>query len=179
MAIALTPFTALCGFRPLSEIATYLIATPEFAAIIPHTIAAKFIALASTSTPEGPEEKAALRDLFAAVMTATPLSVQTHLATLVARYNSAGGDPHEEKDVVKLVLTLNEQFPDDIGIFCAYLLNYVKLQPGEAIFLGAGEPHAYVSGGEHSFVSNSYWLSSVHQILWNVWRPRTTSYGQG
>jgi mannose-6-phosphate isomerase len=147
MAVALTPFTALCGFRPLSEIATYLSATPEFAELIPHAIASKFIALASTSTPEGPEEKAALRDLFAAVMTAHPFAVQTQLAALVERYKTRGGHSDEETDVVDLVLTLSKDFPDDIGIFCVYLLNYVKLHPKEAIFLGAGEPHAYLSGG--------------------------------
>ena len=27
------------------------------------------------------------------------------------------------------------------------MLNYAHLQPGEAIFLAAGEPHAYLSGG--------------------------------
>lgn len=147
MAIALTAFTALCGFRPFSQIATYLSATPEFAELIPNTIAARFIALASSSSPEGPEEKAALRDLFASVMTAHPFTIQTQLSTLVERYKAKGGNPDEEQDVVNLVLTLSEDFPDDIGIFCAYLLNYLKLQPGEAIFLGAGEPHAYVSGG--------------------------------
>lgn len=150
MAIAITPFTALCGFRPLGEIASYLGATPEFSHLVPKTIAAKFVALASTSTPEGPEEKAALRDVFAAVMTAEPETVKSQLNLLVQRYHMAGGGPEEEKDVVQLVLTLNEQFPDDIGIFCAFLLNYLKLQPGEAIFLGAGEPHAYVSGGMKS-----------------------------
>jgi mannose-6-phosphate isomerase len=147
MALAITPFTALCGFRPLSEIATFLGSTPELSALVPRSIAAKFVALASTSTPEGPDEKAALRDVFAAVMTAEEPVVKTQLAALVQRYKTSGGVNEEERDVVELVITLNEQFPGDIGIFCAYLLNYIKLQPGEAIFLGAGEPHAYVSGG--------------------------------
>jgi mannose-6-phosphate isomerase len=147
MAIALTPFTALCGFRPLTEIANFLTSTPEFAALVPHTIAARFVALASSSMPEGQEEKAALRDLFAAVMTAEAATVKTQLETLIKRYTGEGSSAEEDKEVVNLVVTLNEQFPGDIGIFCAYLLNYLKLQPGEAIFLGAGEPHAYVSGG--------------------------------
>ncbi len=46
----------------------------------------------------------------------------------------------------KLVLRLMMQYPNDIGVLCPYLLNYIVLQPGEAIFLGANEPHAYISG---------------------------------
>ena len=33
-----------------------------------------------------------------------------------------------------------------MGVFCVYLLNYIVLKPGEALFLGANEPHAYISG---------------------------------
>ncbi|KAG0144896.1 hypothetical protein CROQUDRAFT_659462 [Cronartium quercuum f. sp. fusiforme G11] len=32
--------------------------------------------------------------------------------------------------------------------FCTYMLNLVHLQPGQAAFLSANEPHAYLSGGE-------------------------------
>jgi mannose-6-phosphate isomerase len=146
MALALTPFTALCGFLPLDKIATYLTLTPEFAALVPGSIANHFRSLAQSRNPTGPEEKAALRDVFAAVMTAEESVFKSQLESLVARYRS-GGAKQEETSVVELVQTLNEQFPGDIGVFCAFLLNYLSLNPGEAIFLGAGEPHAYVSGG--------------------------------
>ena len=46
------------------------------------------------------------------------------------------------------VLRLNEQYPyrekHDIGILSPYLLNIVRLEPGEAIYLPAGELHAYL-----------------------------------
>ena len=61
---------------------------------------------------------------------------------------AAGAAEKDESGVKDLVLRLNSQFPGDIGVFCAFMLNYVTLNPGEAIFLGAGEPHAYVSGGK-------------------------------
>lgn len=38
------------------------------------------------------------------------------------------------------------RYPDDGGCFCAYFLNVVTLQPGEAMFLGPNEPHAYLAG---------------------------------
>ena len=47
-----------------------------------------------------------------------------------------------------LVLRLSRQYPGDVGCFCALLLNRLVLQPGEAIFLGPNEPHAYLAGGE-------------------------------
>ncbi|OBZ77683.1 Mannose-6-phosphate isomerase [Grifola frondosa] len=145
MALALTPFTALCGFLPFSQIAAYLSSTQEFANLIPPAIRDRFIAISSSADPTGPKEKAALKDVFSAVMTAKPSTFLPNLENLVSRYES-GGVRDAEKDVQELVLRLNSQFPGDIGVFCAFILNHLILNPGEAIFLAAGEPHAYVSG---------------------------------
>lgn len=41
---------------------------------------------------------------------------------------------------------LNKFYPHDIGSVVAFLLNYVVLQPGEALVLAANEPHAYLQG---------------------------------
>jgi mannose-6-phosphate isomerase len=43
-------------------------------------------------------------------------------------------------------MRLHAQYENDVGVFCVYLLNYLVLKPGEALFLGANEPHAYISG---------------------------------
>lgn len=43
---------------------------------------------------------------------------------------------------------LNTEFPGDVGIFAIYFLNIITLKPGEAIFLEADYPHAYLSGGK-------------------------------
>ena len=48
----------------------------------------------------------------------------------------------------ELVLRLNSQFPGDVGVFAAFFLNHMKLKPGEAMFLAANLPHAYLSGGK-------------------------------
>lgn len=147
MALAITPFTGLCGFTPLDKIAVHLLSSPEFAALIPTTISEKFISIASSSTPDGPEEKTALRHVFTALVMADKNTVKIELQKLTQRL--ARGDVREgEAEIRDLVLRLNQQFPGDIGIFCPFMLNYVKLSPGEAMFLGAGEPHAYVSGGQ-------------------------------
>jgi len=146
LALALTPFRALCGFQPLPDIAQNLSSTPELAALIPPAITEAFISISSTSSPTGPEAKAALKNVFAALMTAEEVEFKKQLDLLVQRYQKSSST-HSEGSIEELVLRLNSQFPGDIGVFCAFMLNHVALQPGEAIFLGAGEPHAYVSGG--------------------------------
>jgi len=143
MAIAITPFTALCGFRPVAQIAKYLTLTPEFAALVPSEIIKDFTSIAESSPSDA---KAVLKQVFQAVMTADEDRFKAELRNLVHRY-TAGKEHREESSVKDLVLSLNEQYPDDIGVFCAFMLNFMELKPGEAIFLGAGEPHAYVSGG--------------------------------
>jgi mannose-6-phosphate isomerase len=58
----------------------------------------------------------------------------------------------DEKDTslfMKEILDkLNREFPGDVGIFTMYFLNIITLKPGEAIFLDADYPHAYLSGGK-------------------------------
>lgn len=46
----------------------------------------------------------------------------------------------------QLVLSLEQQYPGDVGVLSAFFFNYVKLNPGEALYIGANEPHAYLSG---------------------------------
>uniref|UniRef100_A0A453HXT6 Uncharacterized protein n=1 Tax=Aegilops tauschii subsp. strangulata TaxID=200361 RepID=A0A453HXT6_AEGTS len=46
----------------------------------------------------------------------------------------------------QLVLSLEQQYPGDVGVLSAFFFNYVKLRPGEALYIGANEPHAYLSG---------------------------------
>jgi mannose-6-phosphate isomerase len=160
LAIALTPFTALCGFRPLAQIATYLRSTPEFSSLIPPETLTIFHEQApadESCAQSSPKQKSALKLLFTAVMMAPSDQVKKNLSALTERYSDAQQVHESENGVFELVNTLSSQFPGDVGVFCAFMLNYVKLLPGEAIFLGAGEPHAYISGGEFlACISNSY-----------------------
>lgn len=180
MALAITSFTALCGFLPLTRIVMYLNKVPEFATLVPQVVLDNFRRVVPTTDPSAPEAKQALRDVFSAVMTAPTDTVTTQLARLIKRYESLSVHA-EEEGVRKLVLRLNSQFPNDIGIICSFLLNYVELSPGEAIFLGAGEPHAYISGGQYPHLSPTFLHIDVnhkHHILQtssSAWPTRTTS----
>lgn len=73
--------------------------------------------------------------------------VRIQLEILVARLKSSG--PHSKPSVSELVIRLDSQFPGgDVGCFCALLLNHMFLKPGEAFFMAANDPHAYLSGGK-------------------------------
>lgn len=59
-----------------------------------------------------------------------------------------GGDHAPYADIA-------HHYPGDPGVIAAMLLNHVRLQPGEALFLGAGIPHAYLSGLGVEIMANS------------------------
>jgi len=145
MAIALTPFSALCGFLPIDSIVLYLEVVPEFAGLISATIRQAFITSASSHAASSPEIKKVLRELFTSLVTAEESRFVPALEALVERYR-AGRVNETENRLVDLVVRLHDQYPGDIGVFCPFVLNHVELEKGEAMFLQAGEPHAYVSG---------------------------------
>jgi mannose-6-phosphate isomerase len=169
MALAITPFRGFCGFRPLPEIAAFLKKVPEFGALISDRAMTTLLALAG-QPGEAPlpldeePKKIALREVFECLMTAEDEKVKKELAGLVHRYRVGGVQVHEvEQPVVELVQTLEEQFPGDVGSFCSFLLNVVSLEPGEAVFLRANEPHAYISGGEPCPLFGSICRLTTHE----------------
>lgn len=142
MAIALTPFEALCGFRPLNEIAQHLDTYPELAALVGDEKVQQFKNTIKQDNQD--QNKAVLKDVFAAIMNSSADKVKEQLAQLTERLRNKN-----EKTVVdELVLRLDQQYPGgDIGVFSMLVMNYVTMEPGQAMFLGANEPHAYLSGG--------------------------------
>lgn len=146
MAIALTDFEGFCGFRPLAEIEHFLKTVPEFEGLVGSDAAQAF------ARDKDAEPKKALQALFGQLMRSPDAKVQQEASKLAARAASegaafAGGAPVGGQDLADLIVRLNKQFPDDIGLFCGGLmLNFVRLVRGEAMFLRAKDPHAYISG---------------------------------
>ncbi|KAI8639677.1 phosphomannose isomerase type I [Parasitella parasitica] len=148
MALALTPFEALCGFRPLNEIAQHMETYPELKEVLGNNVSDEFLAtVKATGNSESEKDVAHNREIlkktFGALMRSSQKNVTHILSKLVARLNDIkANDP-----ISKLVIRLDEQYPGgDIGVFSCLMLNYVIMEPGQAIFLGANEPHAYLSG---------------------------------
>lgn len=72
--------------------------------------------------------------------------VLTH-SNIVVKYFKDKLTSRNEKDLLDgLFLRLHEEYPGDVGCFVIYFLSYHKLAPGEALFLEANVPHAYLSG---------------------------------
>jgi mannose-6-phosphate isomerase len=71
------------------------------------------------------------------------------LRVLQAALDSEQGEPWQ---TIRLIA---EFYPDDSGLFSPLLLNVVKLNPGEAMFLFAETPHAYLQGVALEVMANS------------------------
>ena len=97
------------------------------------------------------QNKDTLRELFTSYAMADEEKLRNAIQALNQRL--AATPILLQTDIDKLVLRLLKQYPGDIGVFAPYLLNYIKLAPGESMFLGANEPHAYLSGMYTSFYS--------------------------
>ena len=99
--------------------------------------------------------KSMLRQLLAALLMAPPTQVSMAIDRLVQSamaegdHFAGGGVPsNSAKDLADLIIQLHLQYPKDVGLFMPFLLNYAKLNPGEAIYLDPGDVHAYLSGGK-------------------------------
>lgn len=149
MALALTPFEALCGFRPLNEIAHHMEVYPELAELIGKDTAEEFFAIVkstgeSTKAEDIEHNQSVLKKVFSGLMHSSSEDVKRLLAKLIARVSG------DNDTMSKLLVRLDQQYPGgDVGVFSSLLLNYVSMEPGQAIFLGANEPHAYLSGGNN------------------------------
>ncbi|MGW2690702.1 mannose-6-phosphate isomerase, class I [Streptomyces sp. NPDC001296] len=133
---ALTEFDGLCGFRAPDE-AAELLAGLDVDSLKPYV-----------DLLHAHPEDAALREVLTAVLTADPAEMAhtvTETATACARLGGAYA-PYAD---------LAHHYPGDPGVIAAMLLNHVQLQPGEALFLGAGVPHAYLSGLGVEIMANS------------------------
>ena len=139
LTIALTPFEALCGFRPIREIKEFLKVLPELRAVIGEDKVLKFM-----TTDEAGSSKA-LKACFHSLMTCDPGLISLHLRKLLDRLSSL--DESLRQTLHASVLErLYSDYPGDVGCFGIYFFNFVTMQPGEAIYIGPNEPHAYLSG---------------------------------
>ncbi|KAH6784634.1 Mannose-6-phosphate isomerase [Perilla frutescens var. hirtella] len=143
MALALTEFEALCGFVDLEELKTVVHYVPEITEVVGGSCADQIL---NTSEEDGAKKlKEVLQSLFTGLMSASKAVILEKISKLISRLNlKCKVRKLTEKE--ELVLRLEKQYPGDIGLLAAFMFNYVKLSPGEALYLGANEPHAYIHG---------------------------------
>ncbi|XP_047336806.1 mannose-6-phosphate isomerase 1-like [Impatiens glandulifera] len=144
MALALTEFEALCGFVGMEELKEVLQSVPEIVEVV-GSAAHEQTVLDISDEEDSEKVKAALRLVFTQLMSANTAVISQAVFNMMSRLNLESKERQlTEKE--NLVLELERQYPADVGVIAAFLFNHVKLKPGEALYLGANEPHAYLSG---------------------------------
>jgi len=61
---------------------------------------------------------------------------------------------NKTKEEIEFIKQYNN-FGNDVGLISILLFNYLELKPNEAIFIGAGIPHAYLKGNIIECMANS------------------------
>jgi mannose-6-phosphate isomerase len=140
LLLALTTFEALCGFRPVEE-SLHCMAKLQVPELKP-TIAA----LARGGL------RAAIPQLIA-LSGKRRASLVNAVAAAAARFVAAH-DP-EFINTYRWAASLADTYPGDPGVVISLLCNHLKLAPGEAVFLPAGNLHAYLSGAGIEVMASS------------------------
>jgi mannose-6-phosphate isomerase len=140
---ALTEFHALVGFRDPTVTVRLLRAldVPE--------LAGHAELLAAQPDADG------LRALFTTWITLPQSTLDVLVPALQDGCVRLAGHDTEFHTEARTVLELSERYPGDAGVLAALLLNRVTLQPGEALFLPAGNLHAYLHGAGIELMANS------------------------
>jgi mannose-6-phosphate isomerase len=142
---ALTPFWALKGFRPAAEI----FALGEELGL---DSLRDELALLQAPTGDG-----GLKAFFGALMR-LPARRRELACAQAAAPGDIGAGRHlssQRQAMLNWIGRLQRFYPGDIGSLAPLFLNLVRLEPGEAIFLPAGELHAYLEGTGVELMANS------------------------
>lgn len=143
VVIALEPFEALAGFRPVAQTRKLL---QEFAIA---DVPGQFLL-------DSPSERDALRALFTTWLCAPPPRVASMIAAIrkaATSYLLSGAVEFAAE--AHTLIELGDRYPGDPGVLAALLLNRVTLTPGDALYLPAGNLHAYLRGVGVEVMANS------------------------
>jgi mannose-6-phosphate isomerase len=146
MVVALTRFEGLFGFRPIAEIIENikLLAPDNFQRYIgrleknPGRVELSVLFYSVISSDQGSKSEILGR-------------VLERLPGLLARTDL---EP-SRLEALRWMERLRHIYPGDVGILAPALMNYMVLEPGEGLFVGAGELHAYLKGEALELMASS------------------------
>ncbi|WP_241385947.1 mannose-6-phosphate isomerase, class I [Rhodococcus sp. CH91] len=147
LVVALTRFEALAGFRdPKRTVELFeALAVPELD---------PYVGLLA-----GQPDSSGLRALFTTWITLPPPALAALLPRVLdgcVTYLASGRE--NERDFVpevRTALQLADFYPGDAGVLASLLLNRITLEPGEGLYLDAGNLHAYLHGMGVEIMANS------------------------
>ncbi|MCF3106905.1 mannose-6-phosphate isomerase, class I [Streptomyces roseoverticillatus] len=140
---ALTHFEGLCGFRAPDETAA-LLAALDVDSLKPYV-----------DLLHAKPEADALREVLTAVLGADHEDMARTVTETAAAAERLAAQEGPHRDAYAACASLARHYPGDHGVIAALLLNHVRLQSGEALYLGAGVPHAYLDGLGVEIMANS------------------------
>lgn len=144
LVVALDRFEALAGFRDPGDTVD-LFRALDVEALTPYVNL-----LAGQSDADG------LRALFTTWITLPQPSLDVLVPAVLdgaVRYLSS--DDARFVGEARTLLELGERYPADAGVLASLLLNRLTLEPGEGIYLPAGNLHAYLRGLAVEIMANS------------------------
>ncbi|MFA9498404.1 MAG: mannose-6-phosphate isomerase, class I [Deltaproteobacteria bacterium] len=136
---AMTDFWALNGFRKISDILSLM------EKICPPGLKTSLDLLREQPDSMG------LKNFFQALMTLDGKKQAEIIADAIKNVQNFADD----HPAYQWMINLHKEYPKDIGVFSPIMLNLVCLKPGEAMFLPAGELHAYLDGVGIELMANS------------------------
>lgn len=137
LVYALTEFEALNGFRPIAEIIANFRSFP---------VPVLDDALRTLSKEKTPAQ---LEKIFKLLLTLpAPKKIQAITELLTTIQTSS-------HPLAGTIASIAAQYTNDIGIFMPLILNYIKLNKGNAMYLNANTPHAYLKGTALEIMASS------------------------
>jgi mannose-6-phosphate isomerase len=135
---ALSKFYALYGFRTISDIVTMMTTA------CPVGLTDELDHLKTNPDAHG------LKKFYTDLMTMDPSKQKRVVDETLHNMHKISN-----QDSIIWMKRLSEEYPSDIGILSPMLLNLICLEPGQALFLPAGELHAYLEGLGIELMANS------------------------
>ncbi|MCF8067425.1 MAG: mannose-6-phosphate isomerase, class I [Desulfobacterales bacterium] len=136
---ALTPFWALCGFRPFEEMISL------FEEVCPMCLFDDLTIFKLKADKNG------FKRFFKRIV-----SLESgRRGALVEAAATNAAKLCKVNPVFEWMNRLYREYPGDIGIFAPVLLNLICLEPGQALYLPAGELHSYLDGTGIELMANS------------------------
>ena len=155
---ALSELWMLHGFRPPEEIAAALETVPELGVVLAEAAELPGLSERLRRARAGAAARTLLRELYTRLMTLPQETVDAALNPLLARLSRREPLAKSSPDFWALRASRQHPLPGghrDRGLFSIYLLNLVRLEPGQGTFQPAGLPHAYLEGTTVELLTNS------------------------
>lgn len=138
LVYALTPYQAMNGFRSLAEI------VDNFEQLNIQPLKPLIDALKREQNETG------LEAFFTQLLSLQGEEKTDAVDALLSHVKAS-----VKNETYALIEELSVQYPGDIGLFAPLMLHVLTLQPGEAMYLDARTPHAYLKGTGLEIMANS------------------------